>query len=69
MFVRLKTGNRAGEVHEMKFADAKPLLDDGRAEQVYQEPPEPVIARTDGEGRELPKHAVEAKPRPKEKKK
>ena len=37
MFVRLKAGARTGEVHEMKFADAQPLLADGRAEQVYAE--------------------------------
>jgi hypothetical protein len=48
MFVRLRTGNRAGEVHEMKFADAKPLLDDGRAEQVYAEPPAPAIVAGNG---------------------
>jgi hypothetical protein len=37
MFVRLKTGRSAGEVHEMKFEDAQALLKDGRAEQAYVE--------------------------------
>jgi hypothetical protein len=37
MFVKLKTGARAGEVVEMKFADAQPLLEDGRAERVNYE--------------------------------
>lgn len=60
MFVRLKSGARAGEVHEMKFADAKPLLDDGRAEQVYAEPPAPATAAGNGADRaavEPPAHA------------
>ena len=38
MFVRFKTGAHAGEIAEMKFLDAKALLDDGRAEQAYQDP-------------------------------
>jgi hypothetical protein len=42
MFVRFKIGRLAGEVHEMKFADAQPLLGDGRAEQVYAEIPKPA---------------------------
>lgn len=33
MFVKLTTGVRAGQVHEMKFADARILLDSGRAER------------------------------------
>ena len=41
MFVRLKHGPHAGEAVEMKFADAQPLLADGRAEQVYVESPGP----------------------------
>jgi hypothetical protein len=47
MFVRLKHGPRAGEAVEMKFADAKVLLDDGRAERVNYDAPEaprPVAA-------------------------
>lgn len=61
MFVRLTTGARAGEVHEMKFADAQPLLDDGRAERVYQEPPPPAIATGNGAGRGLPEPPAHAK--------
>jgi hypothetical protein len=34
MFVKLTTGVRAGQVHEMKFADARILLDSGRAERI-----------------------------------
>jgi hypothetical protein len=44
MFVRLKHGTRAGEEVEMKFADAQPLLADGRAEMVFpdgERSPEP----------------------------
>lgn len=39
MFVRFLTGRRKGEVAEMKFVDAKALVDDGRAERAYQDPP------------------------------
>jgi len=38
MFVRLLVGPRKGEIVDMKFADAKPLLDDGRAERETFEP-------------------------------
>jgi hypothetical protein len=41
-FIRFKQGRRAGEEVEMKFADAKPLLEDGRAELVY--PADPAAA-------------------------
>jgi hypothetical protein len=34
MFVRLRQGPRSGEIVEMKFMDAQPLLNDGRAEKV-----------------------------------
>jgi hypothetical protein len=37
MFVRYLTGRRKGEVEEMKFLDARALLDDGRAERAYRE--------------------------------
>lgn len=33
MFVKFKTGPRAGEIAEMKFSDAQALLADGRAEK------------------------------------
>jgi hypothetical protein len=36
MFVRFLTGRRAGTVEEMKFADAQPLIADGRAERFVQ---------------------------------
>lgn len=39
MFVKLKTGRRAGEVVEMKFADARALIQAEQAEPAYQEPP------------------------------
>lgn len=32
MFVRLKTGVYAGEIREVRFAHARVMLDDGRAE-------------------------------------
>jgi hypothetical protein len=35
MFVRLEVGARAGEIVEMKFMDARVLLDDGRATPAY----------------------------------
>jgi hypothetical protein len=34
MFVKLLQGPRAGEIVEMKFMDAQPLLSDGRAQKV-----------------------------------
>jgi hypothetical protein len=34
MFVRLLQGSRAGEIVEMKFMDAQPLLNDGRARRL-----------------------------------
>ena len=49
MFVRLLTGARSGEIAEMKFADAKPLLDDGRAVRAYQEPRSEVKKQADPE--------------------
>ena len=61
MFVRFKLGPRAGEVHEMKFADAQPLLADGRAELVYQESPMPAVVTSNGEGRGLLEPATRAK--------
>lgn len=39
MFIRFLTGRRAGQIAEMKFADAQPLLNDGRAERVQYENP------------------------------
>ena len=43
MFVRLLQGPRAGEIVEMKFMDAQPLLADGRARRLEDADP-PVEA-------------------------
>jgi hypothetical protein len=37
MFVKMLTGPRAGEIVEMKYADAVPLFADSRAEPAYAE--------------------------------
>jgi hypothetical protein len=42
MFVKLLSGRNAGQSVEMKYADAKPLLDDGRA--VHAFPPDAPLA-------------------------
>lgn len=60
MFVKLLSGPNAGEMVEMKYADAKPLLDDGRA--VYGYPPDPPAAEgapkaDEGLPRKRKKHA------------
>lgn len=39
MFVKLVNGPRAGESVEMNYLDAKPLIEDGRAE--FSFPPDP----------------------------
>jgi hypothetical protein len=44
MFIKLLTGPRAGEVFEMKYADAKALIDDGRAVLAF--PPDPPAVPT-----------------------
>jgi hypothetical protein len=41
MFVKLLAGGHAGEVVDMKYADAKILVDQGRAERVNFDRPEP----------------------------
>jgi hypothetical protein len=38
MFVKFLSGRRAGEVAEMKYADAVPMLADGRAVLAFPEP-------------------------------
>jgi hypothetical protein len=39
MFVKFLIGQRAGEVAEMKYADAVPMLADGRAVLAFPEMP------------------------------
>jgi hypothetical protein len=39
MFVKLLTGKRAGEIQEMKYADAVPMLAEGRAVLAFPDPP------------------------------
>lgn len=39
MFVRFLDGPRKGNVEEMKYADARLLIADGRAEDAYAEKP------------------------------
>ena len=43
MFVKLLTGNRAGQVEEMKYETAKILVDSGRAERFNFDRPEPEV--------------------------
>jgi hypothetical protein len=38
MFVKLLTGKRAGQIQEMKYADAVPMLAEGRAVLAFPEP-------------------------------
>lgn len=45
MFVKLLSGRRAGDVVDMKYLDAKALLDDGRAEFAF--PPDPPAEPAD----------------------
>jgi hypothetical protein len=42
MFVKLKTGPRMGEIVEMKYVDAIPLIDDGRAQLAFAPDPSPA---------------------------
>jgi hypothetical protein len=44
MFVKMLVGPRAGEVVEMKYADALPLFSDSRAEPAYPGDPAPTAA-------------------------
>ncbi|MGO9641508.1 MAG: hypothetical protein ACLP1Y_09425 [Candidatus Acidiferrales bacterium] len=37
MFVRFLTGRQKGEIAEMRYADALPLLHDGRAERAFKD--------------------------------
>jgi hypothetical protein len=43
MFVKLLSGPRAGEAVEMKYADARALLNDGRAVLAYPPDPAPAV--------------------------
>jgi hypothetical protein len=48
VFVRLKTGRRAGEVVEMKYEDARALIQAEQAEDAYSElpqAPQPTLPR------------------------
>lgn len=58
MFVKLKIGQRAGEIVEMKYMDAKELIDAGSAELAYPPDPDPDPVET------VPVAAVEKKPSP-----
>lgn len=49
MFVRLLTGRFKGELAEMKFSDAQPLIADGRAERAYQDEPATALAVEESE--------------------
>lgn len=61
MFVRFLIGTRAGEVHEMKYADAQPLLNDGRAELAYQDKPAEVRSVPFSSPAPAPAHRIKAK--------
>jgi len=56
MFVRFLTGRRKGEMAELRFLDAQALIEDGRAERAYQEPPVKAEAV-----RESPAHAEQGR--------